>query len=142
MTHTDRDKAIAEALNIHWHIDLPRTQEQKDTLNGDWYCSCGQVYRVEDYPDPMDSQVQMIRHIKTNPNFSTFDGMGLILNKGPEALGERQWNLFIRGLYLNLNIYTSGYEYTTVMVIILQTYFQDPDKLADELYAFLQKEGG
>ena len=72
---------------------------------------------------------------KVNPDFSTFDGMGLILQKGPEQRdenGHRWWVKFLDVLWSTAGVFCNS--------TIPLRYLQDPDRLANELYTFL-KEG-
>ena len=57
-----------EVMGKCWHEELPRTQEQKDTNNGDWYCSCGEIFKVDDWPDKLRAQWLMIQHLKDYSN--------------------------------------------------------------------------
>lgn len=113
MTHTDRDKRIAEALGLCWH----NIQYEEDPHYIFICTDCGETFEDDE---------------NLLPNFSTFDGMGLILQKGPE---KEWWQWFIvnkvgrvHGLMLKKTYFIEVY------------YLQDPDKLADELYQFLKEE--
>ena len=52
-----------------WHEELPRTQEQRDKNDPNWYCSCGEVFKPEDWPDDIFRASYLFRqHLK---DFST-----------------------------------------------------------------------
>ena len=132
--NTKRDKKIAEALGLCWH-------EQDNALPwNSWpQCVCGRWFI-----DLIDLEA----HIKGNTfNFSTFDGIGLILQKGP----EREWfNEFaywledkgdtpIRMQYHVLPSKTTWNPLETEYFLSTRL-LQDPDRLANELDTFLKEQ--
>lgn len=129
---TERDKRIAEALGLCWHKIL--------LLNDPKYCSvciCGLELFSGGYLHVQQS----------NPNFSTFKDMGLILVKGP----ERQWwldfefylidrHLLIAETIKNPKAGEKGQPaWLKIVIGVCLKLLQDPGKLADELYTFLQE---
>jgi hypothetical protein len=112
MDNQNRDKRITEALGIHWH-------EWKwvkiSTTVGYYLCGCGEQNR---YPE--------------NEDFSTFDGMGLILQKGPERGWWDKFTLKHLGVKGLISQCREG-------ILLPLKLLQDPDRLANELDAFLKQ---
>jgi len=119
MNNTERDKVIAEALGLCWH-------EWRVLELG--LCRCDKC------------SLQTSATGSYMPDFSTYDGMGLILKLGPKVLGDA-WKMFInKQMYApnskgEWNVEPIDYDGNIPIDLL-----QDPDKLADELYQFLKEE--
>ena len=119
----ERDKVIAEALGLCWHNIYDRMSALTNTDTGVTKVFCDVC---EQWVEP------------PNPNFSTFDGMGLILQKGPK---REWWYRFLQHLedkgyatFISSPNGTNCIWYLSVWMV------KDPDHLANKLYTFL-KEG-
>jgi len=73
MIDEEKDKLIAKALGVHWHKWL------SNTALVCYHC------KDADY----DTRGLCLR--KTNPDFSTWEGFGLIMERGP---GRKWWEAF------------------------------------------------
>ena len=123
--NTERDKKIAEALGLCWHEG-----EKVDFMGADMPGVSARCSKCK-----IDLDMDSYRIYTRNPSFSTFDGMGLILQEGPEVLGERVWGNFIWKMRGQVWAWgKSPLEY-----FIPQSLLQDPNKLANKLYAFLKE---
>ena len=124
--NTDRDKRIAEALGLCEHDIRPLGVVGEDGM--EYVCTKGCGYEKA-YYDARDNRC---------PIFSTFDGMGLILQKGPEQRdkesGYRWWERFVS------KIWYDEYGYYSNINALPTELLQDPNRLANELYTFF-KEG-
>lgn len=112
--NTKRDKVIAEALGLEYAAEL---------ASGDYFARRMSTYH--------------------NPDFSTAEGMLLILRKGPERgpmnddNGLKLWDRFMSYLEdKNLAFWYLDGSY------IHQRLLQDPNRLANELEQFLDAREG
>ena len=112
--NTDRDKRIAEALGLCWHLWGDGGEPNV------WRCDyCGEYATKIHASGPLPQY-----------SFSTFDGMGLILQKGPD---REWWESFLTYLHYHGSF---AIAHTPFLHIDL---LQDPDRLANELYTFLKE---
>ena len=132
--NTDRDELIAEALDIPCHdwqyikeTKLNQYSELKKMNSDKAFCrhsACQYSFNQRD-GDPI-----YVPSLPSNPNFSTFAGLGLVLQKGPD---REWWDDFMRYLA------KQGLGKMGVLGDFLSLYLlQDPDRLANEFYAFLK----
>ena len=127
--NTKRDEKIAKALRLCWHeltyLDVSAPMQREVGCPCGW--SGGEWGKEE--------------HLESNPDFSTFDGMGLILQKGPEREWWLQFMLYIKAFYLGHahDLVKEGWKQGHY---IHPSLLQDPDDLADNLKQFLDERGG